>query len=146
MSPLWCNQSYCLCRRRKYLLELKIRPLEETKFGGVGTFPVLTACINEIFTSLPPFGQDLCHIWCLQCAVMEDLVDGFYKKTPRLVEIALRIFLSLQLRLCQMIAKSRNCYESSGREVCRTLSVIHLHLNSPSVASTYADMFNQEEI
>ena len=59
--------------------------------------PVLTVCINEIFPNLPPFGQDLYHIWCLQCTVMTDFIDGFYKKTPRLAEIALHISLSLTI-------------------------------------------------
>ena len=77
--------------------ELKIQSLEKIKFGGAGTLTVLTACINEILGNLPPFGQDLCQIWCLQCTVMIDFVDGFYKKTPRPTEIALRISLSLTI-------------------------------------------------
>ena len=97
MSPLWHSQSYCLCRRRKDLSELKIRPLEETKFGSAGMLPILTACINEILPNLPPFGQDLYQIWCLQCTVMTDFVDGFYKKTPTPVKFALRSFLSFKI-------------------------------------------------
>ena len=78
--------------------ELKIRPLQDIEFGGASTLTVLTTCINEILGNLPPFGQDLCQIWCLQCTVMADLVDGFYKKTPRPVKIALRISLSLTIK------------------------------------------------
>ena len=97
MSPLWRSQSYCLCRRRKYLSALKIRPLEDTKFGGADMLPVLTTYINEILANLPPFGQDLCQIWCLQCTVMTYFIDGFYKKTPTPVKFALRSFLSFTI-------------------------------------------------
>ena len=94
MYPLWCIQSYCLCRRRKDLSELIIRPLEEIKFDGTGMLPILTTCINEILGNLRPFGQDLYQIWCLQCTVMTDFIDGFYKKTPTPTKLALCSFLS----------------------------------------------------
>ena len=97
MSPLWHSQSYCLCQRRKDLSELKIRPLEETKFGGIGTLPVLTTYINEILENLSPFGQELCQIWSLHCTIITYFVDGFYKKTPTPVKFALRSFLSFTI-------------------------------------------------
>ena len=97
ISLLWRSQSYWLCRRRKDVSELKIWPLEKIKFGGAGTLTVLTACIDEILRNIPPFGQDICRIWCLQCTVMTDFVDGFYKKTPTTTKFALRIFLSFTI-------------------------------------------------
>ena len=96
-SLLWHSQSYWLCRRRKDVLELKIRLLQEIKSGGAGTLTVLTACINEILGNIPPFGQDICQIWCLQCTVRVDRIDGFYKKTPMPAEIALCISLSFTI-------------------------------------------------
>ena len=93
-SLLWHSQSYWLCQRRKGVSMLKMRSLEKIRFGSADMLTVLTACIDEILGNLLPFGQDLYHIWCLQCTVMEDLVIGFYKKTPRPANFALRIFLS----------------------------------------------------
>ena len=97
MPLLWCSLSYWLCWRWKDLSELKIWPLGESTNGSVGTVHVLTACINAILGNLPPLGQDLCQIWCLQCIVMTYFGDGFYKKTSRPVEITLRISLSLTI-------------------------------------------------
>ena len=77
--------------------ELKIRPLEKIRIGGTGTLTALTSCNNEILRNLESFGQDLCHIWRLQCIVMEDLVDGLYKKTLKPTKIALRISSSLTI-------------------------------------------------
>ena len=78
-------------------MELKTRPLKKIKIGGARMLTALTCCNNEILRNLVLFGQDLCHIWCLQCTVMAYLVDGFYKKTPRPVEITFRISLSLTI-------------------------------------------------
>ena len=97
MSSLGRNHSYCLCRRRKGLSELKKRLLEEIKFGSAGTFSVLTACINVILENLPPFGQDLCQIGFHQCTVMTDFMDRFYKKTPTPTTFAFYNFLSFTL-------------------------------------------------
>ena len=57
-SLFWHSQSYWLCRRRKAMSELKMRPLGKTRFGGAGTLTVLTTCNDEILGNLPPFGQD----------------------------------------------------------------------------------------
>ena len=75
--------------------KLKMRPLEKIRFGDAGMLTVLTACNDEILGNLLPFGQDLCQIWCLQCTVMENLVDGSYKKTPRPAKIVLCISLNI---------------------------------------------------
>ena len=77
--------------------ELKIRRLKKIRIGGAGTIPALTTSNNEILRNLASFGQDLCQIWCLQCIVMVDLADGFYKKTPKPAEIALHIPLSFKI-------------------------------------------------
>ena len=82
--------------KKKDVSQLKIRPLEKIIFGSVNTLTALTSCNDEILRNLAPFGQDLPsfgHIWCLQCTVMEYLVIGFYKKTPRPVEIRITHFL-----------------------------------------------------
>ena len=84
--------------KKKDVLELHIRPLKNTRFGGAGTLTALTACNNEILGNLALFGQDLYQIWCLQCTVMTDFIDGFYKKTPGPAAIALRISLSLTIK------------------------------------------------
>ena len=34
-----------------------------------------------------PLGQDFHQIWCLQCTVLPDLIDGVYKKMPKLGKI-----------------------------------------------------------
>ena len=97
ISLLWCSQSYWWCRRRIGVSELKIRPLEKIRIGGVGTLTALTACNNEILRNIAPFGQDLCQIWCHQCIVMTDFVDRFYKKTPTPAMITLFSFLSFTI-------------------------------------------------
>ena len=83
--------------KKKSVSNLKMRSLEQIRFGGAGTLTALTVCNDEILRNLALFGQDLhllCQIWCLQCTVMADLVVGFYKKTPKPTKFALRIFLS----------------------------------------------------
>ena len=97
MSLFWCSQIHCLCRRRKDVSKLKIRPLEEIKIGGTGALPVFTACIYEILENLPPFGQDLCQIWYHQCTVMTDVMYGFYKKTPTPATFAFYNFLTFTI-------------------------------------------------
>ena len=77
--------------------ELKTRPLKKNRIDGAGTLTALTACNNEILRNLALFGQDLYQIWCLQCTVMTDFVDGFYKKTPTPVKLTLRSFLSFTI-------------------------------------------------
>ena len=64
--------------KKKGVSKLKMRSLRKIRFGGIGMLTVLTSCNDEILGNLPPFGQDLCHIWCLQCTVMTDFIDGFY--------------------------------------------------------------------
>ena len=97
MSLLGRNHSYCLCRRRKDVSKIKIRPLEDIKIGGAGTLLVFTAYINEILENLPPFGKDLYQIWYHQCTVMIDVLDGFYKKTPTPTMVAFCNFLSFTI-------------------------------------------------
>ena len=84
--------------KMKGVSKLKMRPLEKIRFGGIGTLTVLTACNDEILGNLPPFGQDIYQIWCLQCTVMAYLVVGFYKKTPSPAHFALHIFLSFTVQ------------------------------------------------
>ena len=54
--------------KKKGVSKLKMRPLRKIRFGGVGTLTALTACNDEIFGNLAPFGQDILpldQIWCL---------------------------------------------------------------------------------
>ena len=124
---LWCQDVLKVCIVSKTLIvaklnlmvvlkkesvsNLKMRPLEKIRFGGAGTLTALTTCNDEILRNLAPFGQDLPsfgHIWCLQCTVMEYLVIGFYKKTPRTMKLALRIFLSF---IVQFMSADREVQE-----------------------------------
>ena len=84
--------------KKKGVSKPKMRPLGKIRFGGASTLIVLTACNDEILGNLSLVGQDICQIQCLQCTVMEYLIVGFYKKTPRPVKFALRILLSFTVQ------------------------------------------------
>ena len=45
--------------KKKGVSKLKIQPLEKIRFGSAGTLTTLTACNDEIFGNLAPFGQDI---------------------------------------------------------------------------------------
>ena len=95
--PIVAKLKLVVVSKKKGVSKPKMQPLGKIRFGGADTLTALTACNNEILRNLVPFGQDICQIWYLQCTVMADLVNGFYKKTPNPTKVALRIFLSLTI-------------------------------------------------
>ena len=66
---------------------LKIRPLGSNQFGGGRVLIALNDCTKNSTGNRTPHGQDFCQIWCLQCTVLPDLIDGVYKKMPELGKI-----------------------------------------------------------
>ena len=63
---------------------IKIRPLGSIQFGGGSVLITLNACTKANIGNQAPLGQDFRQIWCLQCTVLPDLIDGVYKKMLKL--------------------------------------------------------------
>ena len=74
------------------IARLKIRPLGRSQFGGDRVLIALNDCTKTSTGNHAPHGQDFRQIWCLQCTVLPDLIDGMYKKMPKLGKIALCIY------------------------------------------------------
>ena len=59
---------------------LKIRPLRSNPIDGGSVLIALNACTETIIENRVTVGQDFHKIWCLQCTVLPELIDGMYKK------------------------------------------------------------------
>ena len=79
--------------KTKNTTRLKIRPLGSSQIGGGSALIVLNSCTKKIIGNQAPLGQDFRQIWCLQCTVVPDLIDGVYKKMPKLGKIVFYISL-----------------------------------------------------
>ena len=74
--------------RPKNIARLKIRPLGSSQFGGGRVLIALNDCTKTSTDSCAPHGQDFRQTRCLQCTVLPDVMDGVYKKMPKLGKIA----------------------------------------------------------
>ena len=74
--------------------KLKIRPLNKIKFGGAGTLTSLTTYNDNICGKYSTVWTKSTIFGVFNAQLLQNLVIGFYKETPRPPTPALCIFLS----------------------------------------------------
>ena len=123
--------------RPKNEARLKIRPLGGSQFGGGGILIALNDCTKTSTGNRAPHGQDFRQTWCLQCTVLPDLIDGVYKKMPKLGKIAScisSIFLSEPMTTEREIDALVREFEQEGLITCSNRSPALAHCEDTPLA------------